>query len=120
MIVAAILLAAATADPISGTWEGTSLCEVKPSPCHDEHVVYRIHRKVTRQYRIDAYKIIGGKQLFMGAIQVTFDPDRSELEGTIAGVRGSAQVRFTLKGQQLSGQMMLDGTLYRVIEVDKR
>src|SRR5438874_9449062 len=111
MIAAAVLLAAAATDPVSGTWEGSSLCQVKPSPCHDEHVVYRVTSKAPRQYKFDAYKIVRGKELFMGAINFKFDPVRSELLGTITGARGSAQVLFTLKGQHLSGQMTLDGTL---------
>jgi hypothetical protein len=27
-----------------GTWKGTSICQVKNSPCHDEVVVYRISK----------------------------------------------------------------------------
>jgi hypothetical protein len=49
MIAVAMLLAAAAADPVAGTWEGTSLCQIKPSPCHDEHVVYRFAKTGTRQ-----------------------------------------------------------------------
>jgi hypothetical protein len=117
MIAAAILLAAAAADPISGTWEGTSLCQVRPSPCHDEHVVYRVTRTVPGRYKLDAYKIVGGKELFMGAMDLRFDPVGHALAGTIAGNR----VRLTLKANHLSGRLTLgDGTLFRLIEVDKR
>jgi hypothetical protein len=27
-----------------GTWKGTSICQVKNSPCHDENVVYHISK----------------------------------------------------------------------------
>jgi hypothetical protein len=121
MIAAAILLSAATADPISGTWEGTSLCQVKPSPCHDEHVIYKVTRTAAQHYKLDAYKVVGGKELFMGAIDLTFAPALNRLQGTIAGNRGSSHVRLNLKGDHLSGRLTLDdGTLFRLIEVTKR
>ena len=120
MIVAAVLLAVAASDPISGTWEGTSLCQVKPSPCHDEHVIYRVTRASPGRYKLDAYKIVGGRELFMGAIDLKFEPTRTELQGTIVGNRGSSRVRLVLKASHLSGRLTLDdGTLYRLIEVDK-
>ena len=121
MIAVALLLAAAAADPISGTWEGTSLCQVKPSPCHDEHVIYRVSVTSAQHYRFDAYKLVDGKELFMGAIDFIFDPARGQLDATIVGKRGSATARLALKANHLSGSMNLaDGTLYRLIEVDKR
>ena len=121
MIATLILLAATAADPISGTWEGTSMCQVKPSPCHDEHVIYRVTETSANQYRFDAYKLVEGKELFMGAMDFTFDPDREELRAAIVGNRGSARARLALKANHLSGSMSLaDGTLYRLIEVDKR
>lgn len=121
MIAAAILFAAAASDPISGTWEGTSLCQVKPSPCHDEHVIYRVTERSAQHYRFDAYKLVDGKELFMGTIDFTFDPAHGELRATIVGNRGSASSRLALKANHLSGSMTLaDGTLYRLIEVTKR
>lgn len=121
MIAAAILLSAVAADPISGTWEGTSLCQVKPSPCHDEHVIYKVTRTAAQRYTLDAYKVVGGKELFMGAIDLTFEPARNRLQGTITGNRGASYVRLNLNANHLSGRLTLsDGTLYRLIEVTKR
>lgn len=121
MILTALMLVAAAGDPIAGTWEGTSLCQVKPSPCHDEQVIYRVTRTGPAHYKLDAYKVVGGKELFMGAIDLTFDPARNELHGAIVGNRGSSEVRLTLKSKHLDGRLTLsDGTLYRLIEVDKR
>ena len=121
MIAAAILLGAATADPIAGTWEGTSLCQVKPSPCQDEHVIYRVLRTASGRYKLDAYKVVGGRELFMGAIDLTFEPALNRLQGTITGNRGASAVRLDLKANHLSGRLMLaDGTLFRLIDVTKR
>lgn len=120
MIAAAILLAAAVADPISGTWEGTSLCQVKPSPCRDEHALYRFTKIASGHYRLDGYKVVRGKELFMGPIDVVFDSGRGEIRGTIGGSRGS-QLLLKLKSNHLSGRLTeSDGTIYRLIEVTRR
>ena len=113
MIAAIVLLAAAAADPVSGTWEGTSICQVRPSPCRDERAIYRVTRTTARHYRFDGYRMVGRKELFMGTIDLTFDPALNQLRGPT--------LQFTVKGDHLSGRLMLaDGTLYRLIEADKR
>jgi len=121
MILAAILLVAASADPTAGTWEGTSLCQVKPSPCRDEHVIYRTTLIGPGRYRIDAYKVVSGKELFMGAIDVQLDPARAQLDGPVmSDGQARGRLHLSLKGTHLSGTMTLaDGTLYRLIEADK-
>jgi hypothetical protein len=121
MIAAAFLLAAAAPDPVTGTWEGTSLCQVKPSPCHDEHVIYRVTPTGHGLYRIDAYKVVDGKKLFMGAIDVQLDPTHTRLDGPVmSGGQSRGRLHLTLKGAHLSGRMtQSDGTLYRLIEADK-
>ena len=121
MIAAALLLAAASADQIVGTWEGSSLCQVKPSPCHDEHVIYRVSALQPRHYRINAYKLVGGKEDFMGAIDVALNSAGSELDGPVmSGGQVRGQLQLLLKGAHLSGRMTeADGTLYRLIEVTK-
>ena len=122
MIIAAFLLAAATGDPISGTWEGSSLCQVKPSPCHDEHVIYRVKPASPRHYRIDAYKLVAGHEDFMGAIDVTFDPAAGRLGGAVGkSGRPMGALQLMLHGTRLTGRMTQpDGTLYRLIDVTKR
>ncbi len=121
MIVVAFLLAAASADPIRGTWEGTSLCQVKPSPCHDEHVIYRIKPTAARRYRIDAYKLVAGQEQFMGPVEVSFDPAARQLSGAVGRDRTMGQMRLTLRGTHMTGRMTLkDGSLFRLIDVTKR
>jgi hypothetical protein len=122
MILALALLIAAPADLVAGTWEGTSLCQVKPSPCHDEHVIYRVKPSAPRRYRIDAYKLVAGQEEFMGAIDVTFDPAAGQLDGAVGkSGRPMGQLRLMLHGARLIGRMTQpDGTLYRLIDVTKR
>lgn len=119
MVAAALLLVAASPEPIIGTWEGTSLCQVKPSPCHDEHVIYRLSLLQPRHYRIDAYKLVLGQKDFMGAINVALNAAGSELDGPVmSGGQVRGQLQLVLKGTHMSGRMIqADGTLYRLIEV---
>ena len=121
MVAAALLLVAASPEPIIGTWEGTSLCQVKPSPCHDEHVIYRLSLLQPRHYRIDAYKLVLGQKDFMGAINVALNAAGSELDGPVmSGGQVRGQLQLVLKGTHMSGRMIqADGTLYRLIEVTK-
>src|SRR4029078_10598302 len=60
--VASAQAQAPTPDPV-GVWRGTSLCRVRPSPCKDENVVYRITRvNASDTLSIDARKIVNGQE----------------------------------------------------------
>lgn len=55
---------AAGTNPV-GVWRGTSLCTVRPSPCHDEVVVYYITRaNGSDSLTLDARKIVDISALF--------------------------------------------------------
>ena len=123
MIALAILLAAAAADPVAGTWEGTSLCQIKPSPCHDEHVVYKIKTMGPRSYRIEAYKVVGGQEQYMGPLDVKLDASGLHLDGSSTDRSGTVHPwLFTIKGKHMSGKALTGpgGQVFRLIEVDKR
>lgn len=58
---------AAHPDPV-GTWHGTSLCQVRPSACHDETVVSRIARTGVRDSLVaDGRRIVNDAEVSMGA-----------------------------------------------------
>jgi hypothetical protein len=123
VIALALLLAATSADPLAGTWEGTSLCQMKPSPCHDEHVVYRIKSMGGRRYHVDAYKIVAGQELFMGPLELSLDASAHLLAGSN---RDRSRVGhpwlFTISGNHMSGKALSapGGQVFRLIEVTKR
>src|SRR5512146_1809078 len=103
---------------IAGTWEGSSLCTVPNSPCHDEHVVY--HIKATdpnnpTKFAIDANKVVNGTEDSMGTLECKFTAEKNELHcGT------SGDWRFTVTGKEMDGTLRLkDGTLYRRIRLKK-
>jgi hypothetical protein len=59
----------ASAPTAVGTWRGTSLCQVRPSPCSDENIVYRITRVgLGDSLSIDGRKIVNGREEEMGII----------------------------------------------------
>ena len=123
MIAVAMLLAAAAADPVVGTWEGTSLCQIKPSPCHDEHVVYRFAKTGTRQYRLEAYKVVNGQEQDIGPIDFSLDASGNLLSGSNRDRAGIVHPwLFTLRGTHISGKALTgpNGQVFRLIEVDKR
>lgn len=58
-----------TAQSFEGVWKGTSLCQVKNSPCQDEIIVYHISKGSTgKSYDVIANKIVNGKEENMGTI----------------------------------------------------
>ena len=123
MIAAAILLAAAASDPLSGTWEGTSLCQIRPSPCHDEHVIYRIGKTSARGYRIEAYKLVDGQELYMGPLDMTLDASGHRLSGSNRDRSGTVHPwLFTVQRTHMSGKALTapGGQVFRLIELTKR
>ena len=103
--------AAAGADNPLGVWRGTSLCLVRPSPCHDEVVVYRITRlNASDSLSLDARKIVNGREEEMGVLACRFAASNASLTCTIP--RGVW--RFAIRRDSLVGELRLpDSTKFR-------
>jgi hypothetical protein len=101
---------------LSGTWKGSSVCQVKSSSCSSETVIYHIARtEKPNQYGIQMNKIVNGKEEDMAWIPATYDPATHKLTGTMNNYKAW---HFTVKGKRIDGTLLLeDGTLYRVIHV---
>jgi len=109
-------------DNIEGIWKGTSLCQVKPSPCHDENVVYHILKASTdTTYTIQMNKIVNGAEEQMGSLDAVYDEAKQTLMGKTKDRQGHDGVwLFTIDGKQIHGTLIINGnTLYRKIEVKK-
>lgn len=103
---------------MEGTWKGTSLCQVKNSPCHDETVVYRISKDSTgRYYEMNANKIVDGKEDYMGTLLFAYDEKRKVF--TSVDSTRNAIWEFTLTGNEMKGTLLYKGNLYRIVEVKK-
>lgn len=94
-----------------GIWRGTSLCLVRPSPCHDESVVYRITpMKAADSVSIDARKIVRGEEEEMGVLDCHFVPRG----GDLTCVLPQGVWHFIVRNDSLTGELRLrDKTRFR-------
>jgi stress response protein SCP2 len=107
-----------TAQSFEGKWKGTSLCQVKNSPCHDELVVYHISKNSTgKTYEMIANKVVNGKEEEMGTIVFTFD-DQQKTFVSVDSVR-NAKWEFRIAGNSMKGTLVYKGNLYRIVDVKR-
>ena len=107
-----------TAQSFEGVWKGTSLCQVKNSPCHDETVVYHISKDTTgKTYQMQASKIVNGKEQDMGTLSLTYD-DKQKVFVSVDSAR-NARWEFKLTGNAMKGTLMVKGDLFRIVDVKK-
>ena len=106
------------AQSFEGVWKGTSLCQVKNSPCHDEIVVYHISKDSTgRSYDMIANKIVNGKEDYMGTINFIYNAQQKAFV-SVDSVR-NAKWEFKITGTTMKGTLMYKGDLYRIVDVKK-
>jgi len=103
---------AAAASPV-GVWRGTSLCKVRPSPCHDEIVVYRITRvNASDSLSLDGRKIVNGQEEETGVLDCRLAASGAQFTCTMA----NGVWHFAIRGDSLVGELRLpDNTKYRDI-----
>lgn len=101
---------AARPDPV-GTWRGTSLCQVRPSACNDETVVFRITRTPVRDsLALDGRRIVNTAEVEMGVLGCRLDAPSARLTCPIP----SGVWQFTIRGDSLVGELRRpDGTKTR-------
>ena len=98
-----------------GTWNGTSICQIKNSPCHDETVVYHISKKRgVDTFFINAGKIVNGVEEEMGILPFVYNKKSNQFTSTAYGIW-----TFNLEGDKLEGTLIVHGDLYRKIKVYK-
>jgi hypothetical protein len=123
----AVLLLTALAWPqaapaVTGMWEGESKCTMPDSPCHDEHVVYRItaDKRNPAQLNIDADKIVAGSPQFMGTIVCQYHADHAMLSCS-GNTPKQDDWEFHISGDTMTGTLTIgpEKQLYRRIIVRK-
>ena len=107
---------AAATDPV-GVWPGTSVCQVQPSPCKDEVVVYRIKRvNASDTLSMDARKIVNGREVEMGVLACQVAP----LGGSFTCTVPNGAWHFTIRGDSLVGELRLpDNTKFRDVRATR-
>jgi len=100
-----------------GTWKGTSLCQVKNSPCHDEIVVYFITKGNSPDSCVmNANKIVNGKEEEMGTLYFRFDKTNNEIVSTAP----NTEWKFKLRDGKLEGTLVYSNSLFRIIEAKRQ
>ena len=98
-----------------GTWNGTSICQIKNSPCHDETVVYHISKNSgVDSFLINASKIVNGVEEEMGILPFVYNTKTNQLASTAYGIW-----TFNIEGDKLEGTLIVRGELYRKIKLNK-
>jgi hypothetical protein len=106
------------AQTFEGIWKGTSLCQVKNSPCHNEMVVYHISKDSNgKSYKMQANKIVNGKEADMGIISFTYDPQQKAFISVDS--EANARWEFKITGDSMKGTLMLQGNLFRIVDAKK-
>src|SRR5580765_7168831 len=99
-----------------GVWKGSSICQIKNSPCHDETVVYYISKKTgIDTFYINGNKIVNGVEEGMGILPFTLNKKTNQLISTSYGLW-----TFTIKQRKLEGTLVSKGALYRIINLTKQ
>lgn len=94
-----------------GVWRGTSLCLVRPSPCKDEVVVYRITRaNASDSVSMDARKIVNGREEDMGVLGCRLVAGGASFTCTMP----NGVWHFVVRRDSLVGELrLLDSTKFR-------
>jgi len=107
-----------TAQSFEGIWKGTSMCQVKTSPCHDEIVVYHISKNNSGQsYQMQANKIVNGQEQDMGILIFTYD-DKQKVFVSVNSEHKS-RWEFKITGNVMKGTLVSNGDLFRIVDVKK-
>ena len=101
---------------IGGNWVGSSLCQVKDSPCHDEIVEYNILRADAELYHVTMNKIVNGKIDFVGLVDCAYD----ETTKTLSFSGNDRIWQFTMNHSTMDGILIWRGQLYRKIHLEKK
>lgn len=106
-----------TNNALQGIWKGTSICQVKNSPCHDENVVYHIVANENGSFALTMNKLINNKEEEMGTLIFTYDSAHQVLS-SVNEIQNS-RWDFKVNGSKLEGTLMYKNNLYRIITVKK-
>ncbi len=99
-----------------GTWNGTSICQMKNSPCHDETVVYHISKnKGVDTFYVNASKIVNHAEEEMGILPFVYNKKTNQLTSSAYG-----NWTFNIEGSKLEGTLFVHGNLYRKIILYKQ
>jgi hypothetical protein len=99
-----------------GVWKGTSICQVKNSPCHNEIAVYHISKTSKPQIlSMLMNKLVNNQEEEMGTTDYSYDPVHQTLNSI--NDRPGAHWEFKIRGDSMHGTLMYNNSLYRIIQL---
>lgn len=99
-----------------GTWKGISVCQIRPSACHDEIAVYHITKgTIPNLYRVVMNKVVDGKEERVTVLDYNYSG------GTLTGIDDRYKLiwSFKVKKDMMEGTLVFDNTVYRTIKLTK-
>ena len=102
-----------------GNWRGMSICQVRPSGCHDEDSLYHVKQLATAPdtFELQADKIVNGKTVTMGTSSCSYGA-AGQLVCPIPA--SGATSTFEVHGDDMKGTMKLqDGTVWRKLALKR-
>jgi hypothetical protein len=108
----------ATLSPVCGTWRGNSECVQSNSPCHDEVNVYRFAEVPGKPntFSGSGSKVVDGKEIEMGTLEWTFNPQYHALEAEVSG----NTFRLIVMGNKMEGTLKTaNNVTYRRIHLQR-
>ena len=102
---------------VVGIWKGTSICQKKNSPCHDENVVFHFSKgDKANVYECSANKIVNGLEEEMGILEFTYDASAH----TLTCIYKTDSIwKFNLKNNTIDGTLYHKNELYRIVKLKK-
>jgi hypothetical protein len=108
---------------VLGTWTGTSVCVGNRPACKNEEVVYRFVPVDGKPefVRLLGDKIIDGKRVPMGALELRYDEADHSLTGEFMRGQTHGMWRFTVSGDAMKGNLFTlpDKTVARDVDVHR-
>jgi hypothetical protein len=108
--------------PAVGTWEGESKCTMPNSPCKDEHVIYHtaVDKSGPNKVRLDAYKVVDGKQESVGTLDCTYRA--GEILDCFTNTAKKDRWEFKIFHDRMIGSLIAgdERTLYRRMVLRKK
>lgn len=117
LLFAGLCMTASQENPLIGNWTGTSLCQVKGSPCRDENVVFHFSPvNGTGHYKVRADKIVNGQEVDMGELEFTLD----KAAHTLTCVFSNGTWVLVVDKKHIDGTLTTpDKVLYRKLSLSK-
>jgi hypothetical protein len=101
-----------------GTWKGTSVCQVKPSACHDEIAIYHITMGAKpNTYHMQMNKMVNEMEEEMGPLDYDFDATKQIL--SCQDHQHNTAWNFKVSNSRMDGTLTYNHQIYRIIKLTK-